>query len=213
MKYTLWFLLIISFHSTAIMEKGSKLYTRGLAVIQAVLDEKPEDYERETGNLTETELKEITVESETQTGDNLLHLMAKVKSHQSYFAAKIPPLMKPLTVQETEQTLFKLNRKRLFPLEVAEKLGNTAVQSVLSVIKDTLKENRTKKDKLNWMNTELRAFQGIGLILLLNGTAVFLTGGELPGGIANGLFSLVGSGLSCYATFKKIKEIRTLNQE
>ena len=211
MKYIWWLLLIISIHSTARMEENSQLHTKSLAVIQAVLNENPEDYERETKNLTEMELKKITVEAETQTGDNLLHLMAKVKSHQSYFATKIPQLIERLTIHETEKTLFKLNKKRLFPLEVAEKLGNTAVQNTLSVIKNTLKENRVKKDKLNWMKTELRAFSGIGLLLLLNGTAVLLTGGELPGGITGGLFSLAGGGLSCYAAFQKSRKIRTLD--
>ena len=202
-----------SIHSTARMEKDSHLYTRGLAVTQAILDESPEDYERETGNLTEEELKEITMEAEAQTGDNLLHLMAKVKSHQSYFAAKIPQLIEQLTVHEAEKILFKLNKKRLFPLDIAEKLGNEAAQSVLSTIRNTLTENHKKEEKRGWLRTELRIFQGLGLILLLNGTSVFLTGGELPGGIAGGLFSLVGGGLSCYAAFKKIQEIQTLDRD
>ena len=211
MKYIVWLLLLVSTHSIARMEKGSHLYTKSLAVIQAILDENPEDFERETENLTENELKKITMEAETETGDNPLHLIAKVKSHQNYFAAKIPQLIQGMTIPETEKTLFKLNKRRLFPSDVAEKLENEAAKSVFSTVKNTLKENREKEHKRGWLKTETYFFNGIGLILLLNGTAVFLIDNDIPGGITGGLFSLIGGGFSCYAAFKKIRELQRLD--
>ena len=209
MKHLLWFLYVIAIPSES--RSLSPLKNQSFLVLQAVQDEDPEAYEKVTKNLTEKEFTKIILKEEIEGRNNLLHLMAGVRTHQGYFAIQILKSLKQLAFEEADKLFFKRNIKRLSPLEIAENIKNGAAISMLSKIREELRNKRPLTLKRNWLKVEVLAFRGIGLLFLLNGTALYMTGWELPGSLIGGLTSFAVSGMACYASFKKIKEIKKIN--
>lgn len=199
-------LLFILIHFTAFPKEKPNipdLDSISLAIFQSVQNENPEDYERAKSNLTEEELKQITLEAETEIEDSLLHLIVKVNPHQGYFIEQIPKLLAPLNFKELGEVIFKNNRRRLSPLRVAEKLENQEAFRILSEISNKLNEIARTQGKLSWVKGEFFFLSGISFVFSLNGIVVFLTGGELPGGMAGGVASLIAGGSVAMLLFKK----------
>lgn len=215
MKHLLWFFCFTAFSSEALFKKNLRpleLEDKFSLVFQSVLDENPENFSKTIKSLTKKELQKITLEKEIGNKNNLLHLMAGVQSYQSYFALQILKLIKQLTFNEADKLFFKRNSEQLSPLGIAEKIKNLAALEVLSKIRTELHKKRPIIIKRNWLKVEILSYHGIGLIFLINGTFLFMTGWEGAGGLFGGLTSFAVTGMTCYATFKNIKKIHKLNK-
>ena len=196
-----------------ILSQKISLYAMGSAVFQAVQNESPEDYENAIKKLTEQEFKTFVIERETKAKENIIHLIARVQSHRSYFVEQIPKLLNPLTFQEITEVIFKLNKNHRSPFYIAEEQENKEVFRILSTIREKIRENDSKSITRNQLKADIPLLKGVSLVFSLNVLGTILTEGEGPGGIAGGLASAAVVGLSCLATFQKRKQLQKLNRQ
>ena len=221
-----WFLQFLLFGSlflpmSSILGKEEVIVTVSSEppLIQAVRDEKPEVYELEKEKLTTREIRRTVLEYVTKSKDGLFHLIARVQTHQAYFANEILSLLKLLGSQEAFKVVFRKNEKGFSSIQVAEKTGNEEVLQVLSEAGENLRAEERLREKHRIEEKRLSLKGGISLLqvfnvfLLIHSAAIVETGGEGPGGWLGGAAALTAVGVNCWVSFKDVKKIKQLNRE
>lgn len=221
-----WFLQFLLFGSlflpvTSILGKEEAVVTVSSEppLVQALQGEKPEVYEMEKEKLTTREIRRIVLEYATKSKDGLFHLIARVQTHQAYFANEIQSLLRLLGSQEAFKVVFKKNEKGFSSVQVAEKAGNKEVLQVLSEAgeslraEERLRENHRLEQERHLLRGEVTSLQFMNVPLLGHSLAIAMTQGEGPGGWLGGAAALAAFGVGCYISFRDVKKIKLLNRE